>query len=352
MRRSRAGFRSSKLVNIPEGEQGFWPSYADMMSSFALILFFLMLIAYLQNLITGNELISTEEKLKATEDTLAATILQVEDAKQELSNITLDLDEAKLAILTQQEQMAVYASTIEGQTATITEQETRIASQNEYIALTTEELTKLRQQMQTIAVLRLSILRQIKDNIAATLGDESKVQIGDNGSIILSDGLFFDYNSAAIKTGSHALLDVLTRAFTAFLSDGENAKYVDSIVISGHTDNSGAATRNRALSTERANAVLNYLLEENNGALKPYESFFCAAGYGATRPVMDNTTAAGRSANRRIEVSIILKDESVMKIVDAYLEQEMPDMSAAPTPTPTPAVSPTPGLPAKGGNNP
>ena len=87
MKRSRAGFRSSRLVTTPEGEQGFWPSYADMMSSFALILFFLMLIAYLQNLITGNELISTEEKLSATEDTLAATPHHLRP--EELYNIAL-----------------------------------------------------------------------------------------------------------------------------------------------------------------------------------------------------------------------------------------------------------------------
>ena len=39
-----------------DNEQNFWPSYADMMSSFALILFFLMLLAYLSNIQTGNNL--------------------------------------------------------------------------------------------------------------------------------------------------------------------------------------------------------------------------------------------------------------------------------------------------------
>lgn len=329
MKRGRTAFRSGKLVSTPEGEQGFWPSYADMMSSFALILFFLMLIAYLQNLITGNQLVSTKEALQATEDTLATTVLQVEEAKKELSSLTLDLDEAKQAILSQQDQMAQYAATIQGQTATITDQEKLIADQKDYIALTNEELTRLRTQMQTIALLRLSILEQIKDSIAATLGDETKVSIGENGSIILNEGLFFDYNSAKVKAEGYALLDELTRAFADFLSDENNARYVDSVVISGHTDDRGTALRNRELSTERANAVLNYLLDENGGMLQTYESYFCAAGYGATRPVESNDTAAGRSANRRIEISIILKDESVLAIVDAYLAQEMPETTVA-----------------------
>ncbi len=348
MKRARAGFRSEKMVTVPEGEQGFWPSYADMMSSFALILFFLMLIAYLQNLITGNQLISTQDRLAETELllqntqlTLADTEEQVAQATNELALLTADLEDSRQALVLQQEEMARYAATIAGQTVTIREQETQIASQADYIAITTEELTRLRSQMQTIALFRLSVLDQIKRSIGASLGDESKVSVGENGSIILSDGLFFDYNSARIKSDSYALLGHLTKAFTAFLSDAENAKYVDSIVISGHTDNSGTDARNRSLSTERANAVLDYLLEKNSAALAPYAPFFCAAGYGSTRPVADNATEAGRSENRRIEISIILKDETVLEIVNAYLAQEMPLAAASPSPA-VPAATPAP----------
>lgn len=338
MKRRLTAYRSGNLVNTPEGEQGFWPSYADMMSSFALILFFLMLIAYLQNLITGNQLVSTQDVLASTQSTLASTRIEVTEAENELAAIALDLDAARASIASQQAQIADYAATITDQTGTIETQDRLISDQKEYIALTTEELTRLRKQMQTIALLRLSVLNQIKDSITQTLGDESKVRIGENGSIILNEGLFFDYNSASIKSDGHALLDELTEAFASFLSDSNNTRYVDSIVISGHTDNRGAAVRNRALSTERANAVLNYLLDENGKKLSAYEAYFCAAGYGATRPVETNDTTAGRSANRRIEISIILKDESVMAIVDAYLAQEMP--TAAPTSTPAPIATP------------
>ena len=52
----RGGYRGPSRSSAAEGgEQGFWPSYADMMSALALILFFLMLISYIQNLITGND---------------------------------------------------------------------------------------------------------------------------------------------------------------------------------------------------------------------------------------------------------------------------------------------------------
>lgn len=339
MKRNRSAFRSGQAVNTPEGEQGFWPSYADMMSSVALILFFLMLISYIQNLITGNQLVSTQDLLKDTEKSLAATMLQIDDAKAELGALALELEDAELAILAQQLKIDDADKLIADQAATLLTQQTLIDEQKAYIALTTEELERLRTQMQNLAYLRLSVLDRIKDSIATTLGDPNKVSIGDNGNIILNEGLFFDFNSAAIKKESYPLLNELASAFSTFLADKENAQYVDSIVISGHTDNRGTAERNRELSSERANAVLNYLFTAKNNVLEPYMQYFCAAGYGMTRPVASNDTAAGRDANRRIEVSIILKDESVLDIVDAYLAQEMPDLTL---PTLTPSITERP----------
>ena len=58
MRRQYKG-RTDAMVKSQEGEQGFWPSYADMMSAVALILFFLMLLSYISNMITGNNLKNT-----------------------------------------------------------------------------------------------------------------------------------------------------------------------------------------------------------------------------------------------------------------------------------------------------
>ena len=108
----------SRRTEEGAGERGFWPSYADMMSAVALILFFLMLLSYIQNLITGNDLRDTQDKLASTleelagtrtalsetqleltdtQDKLIVTLGQVEEAESELSKITVDLDAAKRA---------------------------------------------------------------------------------------------------------------------------------------------------------------------------------------------------------------------------------------------------------------
>ena len=328
-RTSRQG--SGAFVRSSEGEQGFWPSYADMMSAVALILFFLMLLSYIQNLITGNDLQNTQEVLAETRATLDLTLSQVDEARSELDKVTIDLadaqitlDELKGKLDDQNAQLADQKKELAAQDKLLADQKALIGKQEDYLKAANKELLEMRSRMETIAVLRLSILEQIRDSVVGVMGDASKVSIGDNGAIVLDEGVLFDFGSSAVKPGARPTLDRLVQVFDSFLSDSENAKYVDSIVISGHTDSIGSDAENRVLSTDRANAVLTYLLTANGGELNKYASYFCSAGYGATRPVADNATEAGRAENRRIEISIILRDDTIMDIVQSYLDMELP----------------------------
>jgi OmpA-OmpF porin, OOP family len=71
-------------------------------------------------------------------------------------------------------------------------------------------------------------------------------------------------------------------------------------VIEGHTDNVGNAEHNLELSKKRAEAVVNYLVE-NYGIDR---SRLASRGYGMSRPVADNATDEGRQKNRRMEAII------------------------------------------------
>ncbi len=70
------------------------------------------------------------------------------------------------------------------------------------------------------------------------------------------------------------------------------------IRVAGHTDNTGRAEVNLRISRQRASSVADFLVDHNIKA-----SQIIAQGYGATRPIADNSTEAGRTANRRIEIS-------------------------------------------------
>lgn len=67
--------------------------------------------------------------------------------------------------------------------------------------------------------------------------------------------------------------------------------------IEGHTDNSGAAARNRSLSEDRAASVVAALTAKGIAADR-----LQAAGFGADRPVTDNGSEEGKARNRRVEL--------------------------------------------------
>jgi len=67
--------------------------------------------------------------------------------------------------------------------------------------------------------------------------------------------------------------------------------------IEGYTDSVGNDRLNQQLSQRRANAVRDYIIKN----FKVDANRLSAKGYGEANPVADNTTAAGRALNRRIE---------------------------------------------------
>jgi chemotaxis protein MotB len=84
------------------------------------------------------------------------------------------------------------------------------------------------------------------------------------------------------------------------------------ILIEGHTDNTGPDKYNWKLSTERALSVVDILLE--NTKISPLR--ITASGRGMHRPVADNATEGGRQKNRRIEIILVPKLDSLYKIMN------------------------------------
>ena len=69
------------------------------------------------------------------------------------------------------------------------------------------------------------------------------------------------------------------------------------ISIEGHTDNVGTAAANQTLSENRAKAVMNAIIAVGISATQ-----LSAKGWGATKPIADNTTDDGKAKNRRVEI--------------------------------------------------
>src|ERR1041384_3263900 len=105
----------------------------------------------------------------------------------------------------------------------------------------------------------------------------------------------FRTNSAVLSPEAKQQLDDLAAKAT-------NARaYM--IEVAGHTDSTGSDAKNFRLSQQRAEAVVQYLAVEHK---IPLRRFVTPMGYGKTEAVADNSTAAGRSQNRRVEVKMIV----------------------------------------------
>ncbi len=102
-------------------------------------------------------------------------------------------------------------------------------------------------------------------------------------------GVTFETGKTTLRADSYVVLDMVA---TSLVNNPEVT-----IEVGGHTDNTGAAATNTRLSQARADAVRSYLVSKGVAAHR-----MTAKGYGSTQPVVPNSTASGRSQNRRVEL--------------------------------------------------
>ena len=102
-------------------------------------------------------------------------------------------------------------------------------------------------------------------------------------------GVHFDFNKANIRPGDAAVLDEAASTLKA------NPNIT--IDVNGYCDAIGGEEYNLRLSDRRANAVVEYLVQQGvpAGRLVPH-------GYGKTNFVAPNDTPEGRAQNRRVEL--------------------------------------------------
>ena len=285
-----------------------------MISTIALIIFFLMLLAFIQNIVTGKNLEYAKKQLIDTQGRLEESNIQISRAEKKLRLLKDDLDD-------------VLAEVEDGEIA-LKLSEQQIEEQREIIADSNRELGELRSKLQGIAVLRLDVLSKVKSSIENELGvtnqdGQELVSIADNGNIVINEGLVFDYNKYDIKPEGRQVLTMLSEAFENVLDDSETRVNIDAISIQGHTDNLGSSEYNRDLSSKRASAVLNYMMDVNPVLENQYGEYFAASGYSEFRPIASGSSEAARAQNRRIEISVILRDANIQNVIEDYLEDSI-----------------------------
>ncbi len=118
--------------------------------------------------------------------------------------------------------------------------------------------------------------------------------------VTFDSGILFATNKADLNTTAQNSLKQFANDVLKANPDMETA-------ILGHTDNTGTDAINNPLSVNRAKSVESYL--KSCGV--PAKQIVTVDGKGSTAPVADNSTAAGRQQNRRVEIYIYASKEMV-----------------------------------------
>ncbi len=137
--------------------------------------------------------------------------------------------------------------------------------------------------------------KKLRDELVGTGVQVERV--GNDIRLVMPNSITFAVNSANLTQSIYATLNSVVKVLNEFSET--------TLQLAGHTDSTGAADYNQQLSVRRANSVADYLRQRSVGAER-----LRVVGYGETRPIASNQSAAGRAQNRRVEL-LIEPNESV-----------------------------------------
>ncbi|CNK91989.1 putative OMPA family outer membrane porin [Yersinia enterocolitica] len=105
----------------------------------------------------------------------------------------------------------------------------------------------------------------------------------------------FDSNSIKLKPNTQT--SEMLNSLLLLVENNQGRK----VLIVGHSDNTGNASLNMALSERRAEVVRDWLIQQSSLSIDD----FIIRGMGALEPVASNDTKIGQSQNRRVEVLLL-----------------------------------------------
>jgi OOP family OmpA-OmpF porin len=118
----------------------------------------------------------------------------------------------------------------------------------------------------------------------------------EGNEVKINQPVLFETGSAALKPESEAALKIIKQ----YLDD---KSYISLLRVEAHSDNSNNAVANQALTEKRAYAVCRALVVMGVDCKR-----LIPVGFGDTKPIEDNSTPAGKAANRRISfVNVALR---------------------------------------------
>ena len=272
---------------------------------------------------THEEALADLDQMRKASAKSASQIAALEEEKAKLSSELLSAQTAAAGLRDDKQMLIAQATGTSDEMARLQKRMSELETQ---ISDREIEIGKLKQGGEALAAEKARLEREhaakeaeiqrltkTQEDLTKSLkaeierGDIKIKQVRDRLTINMVEKVLFNSGQARVKPAG---LDVLKNVSDVLKNVNDKQ-----IRIEGHTDNVPIGVKlrdkfptNWELSTGRATNVVRYFIEQGGVNRENLE----AVGYADTRPVADNETEEGRTANRRIEIALFPKDLSAI----------------------------------------
>lgn len=259
-----------------------------------------------------------EAKIKRLNDRVAQLETDLEEAKNELHESEAELVKIKEKIEHLMAEISVKEKQVEGLRKKIDEKIEEIARLTALLA------NDLERYFAAASEQRAALLRLIRNSLIAEFPDLNVTISSENDALrFQGEGLFKSGSARLQDARARKIVEQVAAVLNAELpchslgaqsrfSEDCNPAYslIEAVLVEGHTDSDGTDSENLVLSAQRGAATVIQMLQSCPSLLEfknlRDEPVLGLAGYGESRPVADNARSEGRSANRRIDLRVLM----------------------------------------------
>lgn len=354
-----------------EEEESVFVTMTDMTISFLLII--MILLAFFATQLNDDETVpltayervrKERDDLRAENEDLRASLQAVEaklaQVQTELISMTVErnqlldeLNRLRTALKMREKELArieVELSAVTAERDRLLNDLAELRAENEtlrnQVFQLEEEIERLRAELERLKVInpleaylslaidqRREILVELRQRLLVEFPELQVVISPEQDALRFQGEGLFRSGSSQLQPRQREIVETMGRLLDDILvcfTLGERAErgpncqsgnaLIEAVQIEGHTDSDGSDLYNLRLSTDRANATLLVMLDEDRSILVHEnlrgQPVMSVSGYGEMRPIEANETTDGKAANRRIDLRIIMYAPSTVEEVE------------------------------------
>ncbi|WP_340110383.1 flagellar motor protein MotB [Pikeienuella sp. HZG-20] len=333
-----------------EEEESVFVTMTDMTISFLLII--IILLAFFATQLNDDETVplTAYERVRQERDALRIENQDlrssVEALKAELAHVTSELETVTAErdrLHSELDQLRDENEALRTRVAELEEENGQLRSQIDQLFA---EIERLREKIERLHVVnpleaylsqaiaqRREILVNLRDRLLIEFPEVQVVISPEQDALRFQGEGLFRSGSSRLEPRQRAIAETMGRLLDEILvcfTLGERAArgpdcrsgnaLIEAVQIEGHTDSDGSDLNNLRLSTDRANATLLVMFDEDRTILAHQnlrgQPVMSVSGYGEMRPIETNETTEGKAANRRIDLRIIMYAPSTVGEVE------------------------------------